>query len=415
MNFITSYIKSFKVEWLISTLLLLVAIVLFNSCHDAKSEGAFYQKFKFEPVEETPEVDSLLIQSIDSQIYKRFKADRIPGMAVMVIDKNKVVFQKEYGVRSISDRREINGETIFRIGSLSKGFAGMLSAILIDKEIIDLDDPISDYIDDFQVKAKNDDGIFRIKHILTHTSGFTEHAYSNLIDQNTDMDVIIKYLEKLQPRDSTGVAYAYQNATFALIEKVIEKATGMTYPMALDHYLFSPLQMCNSSCTYDEIWWRNNKCSGHKPIKRGNRLINLGHHYYNAPSAGGVNSDIEDMGKWLKAVMGANQEVLPESVRNIAFGEYANTSFDRKVWNKWPGVEKSSYGLGWRILNTHSGKIIYHGGLVNGFRAEIAFDTESQVGIVALFNSICSYSNDIVPEFFNFWKAYHSEDESSIL
>jgi len=123
-------------------------------------------------------------------------------------------------------------------------------------------------------------------------------------------------------------------------------------------------------------------------------------HYYNAASAGGVNSSLSDMMKWLHAVMGYTDNVIPEEVRLRAFSPYVFTTYVPKYFNRWNNLEESAYGLGWRILRFNDKILIYHGGLVNGFRAEIAFDPKSEWGMVALFNSTCSFSSSIVPLFF---------------
>lgn len=46
------------------------------------------------------------------------------------------------------------------------------------------------------------------------------------------------------------------------------------------------------------------------------------------------------------------------------------------------GDKNSHYGLGWRLITTQNNNIVYHGGLVNGFRTEIAFDKEKDIGVV---------------------------------
>lgn len=353
-------------------------------------------------------VDTTFNRLLDIQIKTNLAKYGCPGVAVLVLKNNEVVFEKQYGTKSLFSSDLIDNETVFRLGSVSKGFAGVLAAILIDKNLLQLDDPISIYIPELTLKAKTIDKVLRVRHILTHTSGLTEHAFSNLVDENQDMPTIIKYLNDISPRDSTGKAYAYQNAAFGLIEKVIEKATNMSYQNALDYYIFSPLDMCGSSCTYDAIISAPNYSKGHKynGSKYGFKEIELSPHYYNVPSAGGVNAPMVDMRKWLSAVMGNYPGVISPNALSIAFKPYISTSREDKYFNKWPETISSSYGLGWRIIKTQNNNLVYHGGLVNGFRTEIAFDKEKSMGIVLLFNSTCAYSNVAVPLFFQLIEDY---------
>ncbi|MBC7884343.1 MAG: beta-lactamase family protein [Saprospiraceae bacterium] len=345
---------------------------------------------------------------MDAQIIENMNIHRCPGMAVLILKDNQVIFEKEYGTKSVHSNEPIDRESIFRLGSVSKGFAGILSAILINKNMIHLDDPLFMYIPELTLKAKTQDKILRVKHILTHSSGLTEHAFSNLVDENQSMETIINNLNHITPRDSTDKSYAYQNATFGLIERVIERVTGMTYAEALDFYLFSPLEMCKISCSYQAICQAENVCAGHKygSSKTGFKQISFSPHYYNVVSAGGINASLGDMQKWLSAVMGYLPDVIPAKALSIAFHPYISTKNDDKYFNNWPGVQESGYGLGWRLIETHTNHLIYHGGLVNGFRTEIAFDPEKKLGIVLLFNSTCAYSNQAVPLFFQLWEDY---------
>ncbi len=392
-------------------LFLFGVMFLFNSCHEAKGYGfeASVDMDKFIPV------DTVLYNSLDNQIQANIDKYGCPGLAVAVIKGNRVIFEKQYGVRSIHKRDTINRNTIFRIGSVSKGFAGVLASILIEKGFFSLEDPVSNYISDLNLRAKSTDGVLRIKHVLSHTSGYTEHAYSNLVDKNISREILYKSLERLIPRDSTGKAYAYQNVAFSLIEKIIENTTGMNYAQALDYYIFAPLDMCSSSCTYEEITINSNHCVGHGYTKKGYRPVELGKHYYNIPSAGGVNAPLADMEKWLSAIMGNKPDVLSPQVLKTAFSQYAYTSQDRKFWNKKPDVLNTYYGLGWRLINMKNNDLVYHGGLVNGFRAEIAFDKKSKTGIVVLFNSLCNYSNSVVFDFFDFWNSYQDNSDYTYL
>jgi beta-lactamase class C len=356
-------------------------------------------------------VDTAFNRLLDKEINAKMKTFQCPGMAVLVMRNNQVIYQKQYGSKKRNTGDPIDAETVFRLGSVSKGFAGILAAILIDKNMLHLDDPIAMYVPEVTMKAKSKDKVLRVKHVLTHSTGLTQHAYSNLVDENRDMQTIITYLNRLVPRDSTGKAYAYQNAAFGLIEKVIEKVTKMSYARALDYYLFSPLNMCNTSCTFEDIASTNNVCHGHKFGKHGFVPVDFSPHYYNVASAGGVNAPLIDMRKWLSAVMGYYPHVISPNAREIAFSPYINTSKDRKHFNRWPGFESSHYGLGWRLVNTKNNQLVYHGGLVNGFRAEIAFDKEKDLGIVILFNSLCNYSNYAVHEFYDLWNEYYKAEQ----
>lgn len=382
--------------------------------------GKNYSPFKMIPVGlrlQKSLVDTSFNRIFNNKISKNLAQLQCPGAAVIVMREGQVIFEKQYGIRSVHNGKSIDDTTIFRLGSVSKGFAGILAAILIDKKIIQLDDPVALYVPEITLKAKSKDGIIKLRHILTHSTGLSEHSYSNLVDENHNMQTIIRYLNKLTPRDSTGKVFAYQNAAFGLIEKVIERATGMTYIDALDFYIFSPLNMCSTSCRYEDLCNASNYCTGHKfgGKKHGFVPMKIKPHYYNVASAGGVNTCAKDMIKWMNALMGYRPDVISPNAREIAFAPYINTSNEDRHFNYWPGIVNTHYGLGWRVVNTRNNHIIYHGGLVNGFRAEIAFDKDKNLGVVFMFNSLCGYSSKSVHEFFDLWNSFHQPMDEDYL
>ncbi len=387
---------------------MLSALLLYNSCH--REDPAAFVPIGLQKPKSL--VDTSFNRLLEQQIKHNIEQYQCPGLAVLVMQGDQVIFEKQFGSRSRYSKEAIDSNTLFRLGSVSKGFAGILVSLLAEKNVISLEDPVSLYIPELKIKARNKDKVLRIKHIMSHSSGLTEHAYSNLVDENRDIETIFSYLNRLTPRDSTGKAYAYQNATFGLIEKVIENATGMSYTSALDFYLLSPLGMCRTSYSLEGMTGEDNVCHGHKYGKGGFVPINLQPHYYNLVSAGGINAPMTDMRIWLNAVMGFRPDVISPTARNIAFSPYVNTTHDDKYFNMWPGFIESHYGLGWRLIRTNTHNVVYHGGMVNGFRTEIGFDPEKEIGIVFLFNSVCNYSNNAVHQFFDLWDVYHLAERS---
>ena len=326
-----------------------------------------------------------------------------PGMAFAVVYKGQDFLKMTYGLKNVNVPKDsIDSSTLFRLGSLSKGFAGVLASMLIEEGKFKLDDPVIKYLPDFKLKAKIKGDTIRIRHLLSHSTGLTEHAYSNLIELHKDKETIIQSLSKLKVRDSTGIAYAYQNAAFSLIEEIIEKTTGQSYERVLEAKLFKPLGMTSSSTSYESILRSSNKALPHRFVggHKGFAPVETDDSYYITPSAGGINSNLEDMSKWLKAVMAYRHDVISSAALNRAFTPYVNSSSDDKYYNFWEGVDSSFYGLGWRIIKMQNRELIFHGGQVNSYRCEIAFDPSSGFGMVAMFNAPCELANTIVPMFF---------------
>jgi beta-lactamase class C len=354
--------------------------------------------------------DTAFTTYLDRHIQQFMQSSGCPGITVVAVQDQQILLNKSYGLRSTLAADSIDNLTLFRLGSVSKGFTGMLASILVEKGFFSLDDAVTDYLPECRIRAKNKDGILRVGHLLSQSTGFTEHAYSNLVDMNHPREVLYDYIMNLQPRDSTGIDYAYQNVAFGLIEGIIEKSTGLMFEQAMDQYLFSPLGMCHSSCTYHAYLSSPNRCTGHTGRAPGTfAATQVKPNYYNLPSAGGINANGQDMIIWLRALLGAYPEVMNPNAVKLAFTPYVNTGRDDRFFNVWPEVTESHYGLGWRIIKTPHRTIAYHGGLVNHFRTEIAIDQQNHTGVVFLFNSVCDYADEAVFRFFQEWDCYQTQ------
>jgi len=316
-----------------------------------------------------------------AEFEETFKAGmnekKIPGASIVIVKDGRVVFQKGFGVRENGKPQRVNEHTVFRLGSVSKGFASVLTGVLADEGIVSWDDPVTNYVKDFQLYDPGQTGRVRIRHLLSHTSGLPRHAYTNLVEDGLSMDRIIPRLREVPLIAKEGEQLAYQNATYSVIEKVLENQTESDFNTLLQEKLFKPLSMDHASSTYEGIREAENRALPHIYVSRsrGRAPISISRKYYNAVSSGGINASASDMGKWLLMLTGHHPEVISEESLN-KLSEPIATLNNRRFSRHWDDVNRSYYGLGWRVLDNHGQKIVYHGGYVNGYRSEIAFSPE---------------------------------------
>ena len=69
-------------------------------------------------------------------------------------------------------------------------------------------------------------------------------------------------------------------------------------------------------------------------------------------------------------------------------------------FNRWESLENADYGIGWRIFDLSGLRVVHHGGGVRGYRSEMAFSDEANIGLVLLINAESSAINEVIPEFF---------------
>ncbi|MCG8608495.1 beta-lactamase family protein [bacterium] len=328
---------------------------------------------------------------------------QVPGAAVVVVKDNKVVYLKTFGVRQVDRPEPVDVHTVFRLSSLSKGFAATLTGVLVQEGRLDWDDTVMSYLPNFMLSDSSHAKALTIRHLLSHTTGLPPHAYTNLLDDNVPYNRAVKLLDKVKLHCPVGHCFAYQNVAFSLIGDIIEGATGQKYSDALKHRLLLPLGMYDASSTYDAFIDSRNRATPHVRSWNKAHPIDVRESYYTAAPAAGVNASITDMADWLRAQLGAVPDVVSAETLAEMQKPLIPTSKRRKYFRRWSKLRKTYYGLGWRLFDYSGSRLVYHGGYVRGFRSEIAFQPEQKIGLVVLMNAANPLIGQCVPKFFNLY------------
>ncbi len=345
------------------------------------------------------------LEEFEQDFEDGLKSKQIPGAAVAIVKDGHVVLQKGFGVKERGTSEEVDEHTVFRLGSVSKGFASVLTGVMVEEGAVDWDDPVTQYLKDFKMSDPEQTDRIQIRHLLSHTSGLPRHTYTNLVEDGLSLDSIIPRLEQVPLISKEGEQLAYQNVAYSAIEKVLEVQTNTDFNILLQEKLWKPLAMDHASASYDSIRYSANTALPHvyHSRSRGRVPISISEKYYNAVSSGGINASASDMAKWLLLLTGHYPDVISEETLENIYDPFV-TIPNRRFSRHWDGVSETYYGMGWRVLDNHGQKIVYHGGYVNGYRSEIAFAPDDNVGICILINTTSSYPLTVIPDFFHHFK-----------
>jgi beta-lactamase class C len=349
---------------------------------------------------------SVFLDEFAMNFAEGMDSEQIPGGAVVIVKEGRIVFQKGFGLKERGEPEKVDEHTVFRLGSLSKGFASVLAGVLAEEGVVGWDHPVSRYLLDFRLNDPEQTNRIQIRHLLSHTTGLPRHAYTNLVEDGLPLNRIIPQFEQVPLIAREGYQHSYQNAAYSVIENILEFQTGTDFNTLLYEKLFKPLEMNHSSVNFDSIFNSDNKASPHlyNSPARGRVPVPISGKYYNAVSSGGINASASDMGKWLLLLTGHYPEIISEETLAEIYEPLA-TIRNQRFSRHWEGVNESHYGMGWRVLDNHGQKIVYHGGYVNGYRSEIAFAPEDGTGICILINTHSNYPLTIIPDFFNHFKS----------
>ena len=344
--------------------------------------------------------------SYESELRQSLSQTGTPGAAVAIVYDSSIVFQKGFGVKATGSNDSVDVNTVFRIGSVSKGFASFLTGILVEEGILSWNDCVVNHYPEFALQSEGHTQSINLTHVLSHTTGLPYHTYTNLIEEGLPISNILNRLPEVKLIGDPGEIYSYQNVAYSAIGEVIHCATDLSYETLMEERVFKPLGMHHASLSYDRIMKENAIAMPHQRFKKVWRPVPISENYYNASPAGGINASVSDMAKWMLALLGNREDVISRNTLSELRQPIVKTRLKNWRFRKLPGYESAYYGLGWRILHYNSDTLIYHGGYVNGYRSEVAFSPRDRIGICILMNAPTAFASQCIPQFLTHYNQY---------
>jgi beta-lactamase class C len=343
---------------------------------------------------------SSLLEQYSSFIQSSIDRNLAPGVAVAIVKDSSIIFLKGFGYRNAITKDSVDTQTIFRLGSVSKCFASILSGVLVQEKIFSWDDKVINYVPSFALKSKEQTEGVLLRHVLSHTTGLPYHAFTNQVEEGTSLDTMLYHLRGLDLLGKPGDLYSYQNVAYSVIGKVIQSATGKSYETMMQEKVFAPLHMNQASLNYEAMHSNKNSASPHRFTGHGWKTYPLSPTYYNVGPAGGVNASISDMALFLTSLTRNKNGLLDSTTQSQIFNPSVRAiAKNRNFWS-WKRPIASYYGLGWRVIKFKDDILNYHGGYVNGFRSEIAIHRKDHIAICVLVNAPGALADQAIPEFF---------------
>ncbi|MEM6965805.1 MAG: serine hydrolase domain-containing protein [Bacteroidota bacterium] len=361
-----------------------------------------------------PPEEQALIDEYDYIIREQFRIGNAPtGMAVAIVKDGKILLEKGYGLKLAGSRDSVDRNTVFRIASLSKGFASVLAAMMVAEKKLTWNAKVKDYIPNFRLSNDTATQMLNLRHVLSHATGLPRHTYGNLIEAGQSMEQMIPQLASVPLIAKPGRVMAYQNLAYSLCQPMLESATGMTYDSLLQQYIYNPLGMQGASTNFDSLLNHTNLAQPHRSPNGPPRRQKAD--YFSVLPAAGVNASIADMALWLQLLLGHRPDII--SGKNLEpIYKKNNTLPKNNPWSRsWDGVNSVGYAMGWRTIDYKGQPLIYHGGYLNGYRTEMAFDLEADVGIVLLSNSFSGFIMQSIPTFFEVYNDIYSPQDSVLI
>ena len=154
-------------------------------------------------------------------VQRLAQSGEMVGLSVAVVSGGEVAWESHHGVREQGAAAKVDGDTIYRLASLSKGFSASLAALLVEDGKLTWNTPATRFAPDLQLMDARPP---TLEHLLSHRTGLPPNAYDNLLEAGIPVPNIVSRLGEVDPICPVGSCYGYQNITYALVEPAIEQS-----------------------------------------------------------------------------------------------------------------------------------------------------------------------------------------------
>ncbi len=326
-----------------------------------------------------PDLEQRLATLAERLEEARVKA-HVPGMSIAVVENDRIVWARGFGLADVAARRPAYEGTIYGIGSTTKAFTAALVGMLIDEGKASWDDPVTEYLPYFDLEVRSDDpdAECSLRDLLSHRHGF---ARMSILWLNPDLsrEDLLRTAAGAEPWDDFRAAFHYCNVTYLAAGMAAGVAAGSSWDELIEGRLLEPLGMTATTTSVREAredlrlargYGWNEVDEEHVPLELM-RTDNIG-------PAGSMSSNVLDMAQWLRLQLGRGE---------IDGKRLLSTERILETWEPQVRMDaRVAYGLGWMLRDHDGRRVVEHGGNVDGFSAEVAFMPDEGLGYVLLMN-----------------------------
>ncbi len=318
---------------------------------------------------------------IERFVQAEMAAQRIPGLAVGIVEGDRAAYVRGFGTADDSGR-EVTPQTPFIIGSVSKSFTALAVMQLVEANEIELAAPVQRYLPWFRVADEKASAEITVRHLLNQTSGLstkTGRTFQGDGDtSDTALEQAVRKLHSVALIAPVGSKHQYSTINYSILGLIVQTVAGRSYERYVQTRIFDPLQMRNSY-TSEAAAQPRGLATGHNYWFGRPRAADLPYNRGLVP-AGYLISSAEDMTHYLVSQLNGGRydgtSVLsPDGIRALHRPAVQTPEAD------------TSYGMGWFVGPLNGIPAIHHQGETFNFHANVVLIPQSRRGVVVLMNA----------------------------
>jgi CubicO group peptidase (beta-lactamase class C family) len=335
-----------------------------------------------------------LAKTIDAAARTALDAWQAPGLALAVVRGDEVIYLGGFGVREVGKKEPVTPDTIFAIGSCSKAFTTALLASLVSDGALHWDDHVRDHLPWFRLADPLADSEVRIRDLLCHRTGLASH---NLLWYHAPWppEEVVRRAGLLPLDRSFRSAFQYQSTMFTAAGLAAASAGKKPWADLIEQRLLRPLEMKSTVLTTKAALALPDRAEPHRleagPADPRGRPILIPRYAMDLPdAAGSIHSTARDLANWLRFHLhrGKFRErvIVPAESLAETHKPHIPLRMPSAEQALFPDTTQHSYALAWVVWDYAGHRVLSHGGAIDGFRTQLTFLPEEQIGIVTLCN-----------------------------
>lgn len=286
----------------------------------------------------------------------------LPGAAYAVVKDDETV--------ALGSAGGVSADTPMPVASVSKSITAFAVLQLVDRGLVALDGPVTEYLPSFSVRGA-DPGDITVRMLLDHTSGLPNPM---IVPATGELADDVGHISELTVASAPGTSYGYSNLNYRVLAYLVELVSGEPFDDYLGAEIFAPLGMhdtrafvtAGSSKVFDE---------GH--VTAYGTSLRIPELAGSVSGSGGVVSTARDMARWLGLQQRGGTTEAGERLLSSELVEESHTV----------QPNAGTYGLGWQHTSTAEPARVGHDGSLTRWSARVDLVPSSGYGVVVLLDS----------------------------
>jgi CubicO group peptidase (beta-lactamase class C family) len=339
------------------------------------------------------------VEALDEVIKGVMARTGVPGVAAAVVQGERLLYAKGFGVRDVDTGMPVNARTVFHLASVSKSLSATIVAGVVGRKHIQWSDPIIKHLPNFALSDRYVTSNVSYEDMFSHASGLPAFA-GDLLEELGHPRSHILHALRLQQLNPFRSGYAYTNFGLTAAAVAAAAAAGSDWDSVADSLLFRPLGMSASTYRYSQFLRESNRAEMHARIN-GRWVQKYKRNADPEAPAGGAHSNVIDLARWMILRLAGGKWMGRQVIESDAL---LGLDTPRSVSSPPATAANRTgfYGLGTDLGYDFSGRVrvSHSGAFAQGAATNYLLLPDQRLGIVTLSNGMAIGVPEAIGQYF---------------